>query len=100
MTPVTVRCQPPSPFTRGARPPLQRRPEVSPAAVRRGHGGGAPPRASGVAARASWSPALPPPRLRTPPLPLPPLSAAPPLRPPCPPPALSGSAHPSTPFAA
>src|SRR5882762_48895 len=79
-TPVTVRCQPPSPFTRAARPPprTQGGPLGGP-----GHGGGGRRRAGGATAHASRAPALPlHPRFR-PPLPPPPARGRAPHRP-CP----------------
>src|SRR6266540_2877566 len=88
-TPVTVRCQPPSRFTRAARPPprLQGAPAVP------ARGGGGRPRAAGAAARASRSPAPQPlPLLRTPRPPLRLPSGVRALRPPCPQPAPSDCA--------
>src|SRR2546426_5655152 len=41
-TPVTVRCQPPSPFTRAARPPLRMRERREGRGGRGGRGGSAP----------------------------------------------------------
>src|SRR5438105_15861876 len=77
-TPVTVRCQPPSPppapFTRAVRPPLRTREQRGASAARPDSAGGAPLRDGAAAARAWRSRALLPPPLRAPLLLLLPLS--------------------------
>src|SRR3954468_13273408 len=93
-TPVTVRCQPPSPFTRADRPP-------PPRATRGGRPGGAAVRlrAGAAAARPCQAPALPPParlpRLQPRRRPPPPATVPAP-RPPFPRPAPSDCAGPSS----